>query len=148
MQSNEPVLCVKCHRFYGNPATNGCCSTCHKAMLSQKLEGPSTTPPPVASSGSAASAPQTGIEESKKTQEPSRASQVLPAMIVQTDKTRCWKCNVRVGYLGFLCKCEYVYCSKHRFFDDHQCTYDYKKADKTKLAKDNPLVQAEKLDKL
>ncbi len=48
----------------------------------------------------------------------------------QPDTSKCWSCKKKVGLLGFKCKCSYVYCSRHRHSDQHNCTFDYKAAAK------------------
>ncbi len=58
---------------------------------------------------------------------------------------RCW---TRVGHLGFDCKCGYTFCSKHRHFFDHSCTYDFKAEGKVRIARANPVVQLPKIDKV
>jgi len=35
-----------------------------------------------------------------------------------------------------------------RYAEAHECTFDYKKMERQRLAKNNPLVQASKVDKL
>ena len=45
---------------------------------------------------------------------------------IQKNKKRCFNCRKKVGFYGFKCKCDYVFCSKHRQPDSHECTYDYK----------------------
>ena len=52
-----------------------------------------------------------------------------------------------MGLLGFKCRCEYVFCSKHRHAEDHQCDFDFQLLQKQKLEKENPLMQHEKLTK-
>ncbi|KAK9826866.1 hypothetical protein WJX81_001930 [Elliptochloris bilobata] len=54
----------------------------------------------------------------------------------------------RVGLTGFKCRCDRVFCSTHRYAEAHECTFDYKKMERQRLAKNNPLVQAAKVDKL
>jgi hypothetical protein len=36
----------------------------------------------------------------------------------------------------------------HRHVDGHACSFDYKTADREKIAKQNPLVVASKVDKI
>jgi predicted nucleic acid binding AN1-type Zn finger protein len=58
-------------------------------------------------------------------------------------------CNVKVGLLGFACKCEIGnLCSQHRFADGHACTFDFKSEERARIAKANPVVVAEKIRKL
>eukprot|EP01010_Urceolus_cornutus_P001508 NODE_2055_length_656_cov_253.457990_g1611_i0.p1 GENE.NODE_2055_length_656_cov_253.457990_g1611_i0~~NODE_2055_length_656_cov_253.457990_g1611_i0.p1 ORF type:complete len:87 (+),score=7.89 NODE_2055_length_656_cov_253.457990_g1611_i0:295-555(+) len=79
------------------------------------------------------------LEEAK---EPTKAE---PA--IQTKKNLCWNCNKKVGLLGFSCKCTYVFCAKHRYAEDHDCGFDFKQADREKLAKENPLIKSDKVQK-
>ena len=41
-------------------------------------------------------------------------------------KIRCAVCNKGKGMLLLECKCGNHYCSKHRMFEAHNCTFDYK----------------------
>lgn len=63
-------------------------------------------------------------------------------------KNRCHLCNKKVGLLGFECKCGGNYCSSHRYNTDHNCTFDYKLAEKNKLIQSNPKIIAKKLTKI
>jgi len=47
---------------------------------------------------------------------------------VQKNKTRCWKCNRKVGITGIECRCGYTFCGKDRYASEHDCPYDFKKA--------------------
>ena len=130
-----PSLCVVCQRFCGAPETKGMCSVCYKSHLAKflgnepKVEKAVTEPKP---------------EDKKEEIHETKVSKESK----QEDKTRCWACKARVGYLGFTCKCGYTYCAKHRHYDTHGCTYDYKAEAKAKMVKANPTVEAEKLQKL
>lgn len=66
----------------------------------------------------------------------------------QTDKTRCWTCRKRVGITGIECRCRYIFCAQHRFPGEHDCPYDFKKAHKRKLMKENMKVTKNKFDKI
>ncbi len=132
-------LCTVCQRFFGNPQTNNMCSACYKSHLSKLLGGPPADKP-------AAAAPAKAEEIKQPVQEEKVPAEAPKPQ--QEDKTRCWACKARVGYLGFTCKCGYTYCAKHRHFDTHGCTYDYKAEAKAKIGKANPTVEAEKLQKL
>lgn len=46
---------------------------------------------------------------------------------IQKNKKKCWQCKKKIpiiGYNGFVCRCEYVFCAPH--LHDHECTYDYR----------------------
>ncbi|KAJ8570375.1 hypothetical protein K7X08_037347 [Anisodus acutangulus] len=62
--------------------------------------------------------------------------------------TRCTTCRKRVGLTGFNCKCGNLFCAAHRYSDEHDCPYDYKNAGRDAIAKANPVVVAEKLNKI
>lgn len=63
-------------------------------------------------------------------------------------KARCGVCRSKLGLTGFKCRCDNMYCDKHRYADDHSCTFDYVSMHKEQLTKDNPVVVAAKLEKL
>lgn len=67
---------------------------------------------------------------------------------VQENKTRCWKCNKKVGILGIECRCRYIFCGPHRYMEAHDCPYDIKSQHRRKLRKENEEIKAAKLDKL
>ena len=129
---SDSDLCKSCKRFFGNPQTNGMCSSCYKLNLAKML-GPKV--------------PQKEPEPVKKAEE-EKKDKPTPEKPKQTDVTKCWKCKIKVGYLGYPCKCGYTFCGKHRYFDAHECTYDYKAADKKKILKANPTIESNKLEQL
>lgn len=78
----------------------------------------------------------------------SPATEQAPKADVQADATKCWSCQRKVGLLGFKCKCSYVFCSKHRYADQHTCSFDYKTAAKEQIKKANPVVEGAKIVKI
>ena len=64
-------------------------------------------------------------------------------------KTRCAQCNCKINITNSIqCKCDKIFCMKHRFFSDHGCTFDYKTEERKKLAENNPQIVADKLIKI
>ena len=63
-------------------------------------------------------------------------------------QTRCGVCRKRLGHLGFDCRCGKIFCASHRYFDKHDCDYDFLSSAKEKLIQENPLVLANKLEKI
>ena len=51
--------------------------------------------------------------------------------------TRCANCNKKTGIVPFECKCGNLYCAKHRYAEEHSCTYDYKTNERAKLVNTN-----------
>jgi hypothetical protein len=119
MNSYARSLCIKCNENYGAEERKGMCSVCFKKC---------SEPTPVVE--------ETIIPETKLTDpivipEISTESEITKP--IQTNTMNCWVCNTKVGYLGFKCHCEYVFCGKHRHFSEHNCDFDYKKYDRSKL---------------
>jgi predicted nucleic acid binding AN1-type Zn finger protein len=69
-----------------------------------------------------------------------------PPKKVQVNTSRCWTCNRKIGLLGFQCKCEYFFCSEHRYSDKHQCTFDFKAQGRQQLTKANPTIAPSKVE--
>ncbi len=66
----------------------------------------------------------------------------------QTDASRCWECKKKVGLLGIKCRCGFIYCSKHRYSDQHNCQFDFKAREKDLLRQRLPQVAGEKINKI
>uniref|UniRef100_M4DCQ9 AN1-type domain-containing protein n=1 Tax=Brassica campestris TaxID=3711 RepID=M4DCQ9_BRACM len=62
--------------------------------------------------------------------------------------TRCATCKKRVGLTGFKCRSGDLFCGTHRYADIHNCSFNYHVAVQEPIAKANPVVKAEKLDKI
>eukprot|EP00344_Euplotes_crassus_P011478 CAMPEP_0197004394 /NCGR_PEP_ID=MMETSP1380-20130617/22122_1 /TAXON_ID=5936 /ORGANISM="Euplotes crassus, Strain CT5" /LENGTH=118 /DNA_ID=CAMNT_0042423163 /DNA_START=97 /DNA_END=453 /DNA_ORIENTATION=+ len=115
--------------FYGTKTTNFMCSKCFK---DSQGSSPGVTEK---DSKMEAQSEEKAVEEEKKEEKP-----------IQTKKNRCWNCNKKVGLLGFTCKCGYIFCSKHRHADDHECDYDHMADDREALRKNNPMLVTSKLE--
>ncbi|CAG9326263.1 unnamed protein product [Blepharisma stoltei] len=123
----ESEMCRNCRVFYG--CLGGLCSQCHKKeALKKEATDVVTTLAQVASAVVLPTEP-------------------APQQPVQ-DRSRCFTCNKRVGPLSFTCKCQYSFCARHRLPEEHNCTFDHKSHGIRKLSEDNPLVVAEKFNKL
>ena len=48
----------------------------------------------------------------------------------------------------YKCKCGKEFCIKHRYPEEHNCSYDKTKEHMEKLKKDNPKIIPSKLDKI
>lgn len=49
---------------------------------------------------------------------------------------------------GFDCRCGNLFCGLHRYSDKHNCPYDYKAEAAAKIRKENPVVVAEKIQRI
>ncbi|XP_010212363.1 PREDICTED: AN1-type zinc finger protein 5-like isoform X1 [Tinamus guttatus] len=67
---------------------------------------------------------------------------------VKQKKNRCFTCRKKIGLTGFDCRCGNLFCALHRYSDMHGCPYDYKAEAAEKIRKENPIIVAEKIQKL
>ncbi len=69
----------------------------------------------------------------------------------RTPRPRCalQECRKRLNITnGFGCRCQHVFCAKHRHPEVHACTFDYKEEGRKMLEKANPIVTFPKLPKI
>ena len=111
----ERKLCEGGCGFWGDPLNDNLCSQCFKKRKEEKEKSE--------------------IEKKRKIEEELRIKEELANKIEvkQTDFTRCWSCNRKIGLVGFTCDCGYNFCGKHRMAEQHSCPIDYKKKDRKVL---------------
>ena len=63
-------------------------------------------------------------------------------------KNRCLVCNKKIGLTGFTCRCGGLFCGIHRYTDKHECNFDYKALGAQEIKEANPVVKADKIDKI
>ncbi|KAM6902925.1 AN1-type zinc finger protein 5-like [Xenentodon cancila] len=81
--------------------------------------------------------PSTAGSEEVKVPEPSKPK-----------KNRCFMCRKKVGLTGFDCRCGNLFCGIHRYSDKHNCPYDYKSEAAAKIRKENPIIVADKIQRI
>nr|XP_055065042.1 AN1-type zinc finger protein 5b isoform X1 [Misgurnus anguillicaudatus] len=84
-----------------------------------------------------ASSPSTADGDEAKTPE-----------LTKPKKNRCFMCRKKVGLTGFDCRCGNLFCGIHRYSDKHNCPYDYKAEAAAKIRKENPVVVADKIQRI
>lgn len=66
-----------------------------------------------------------------------------------SDKKRCSDCRKRLNITNsFPCRCEGIFCAKHRHPEFHKCPIDYKALGRECLLKANPTLTIPKLPKI
>lgn len=161
--SEGPILCINNCGFFGSAATMNMCSKCHKDILLKqeqaKFAAKSIGSFVNGSSSNNGKAPVvTDIIDVQVNEPEPKIILVQPPCAESTTESvepkpkegpdRCGTCKKRVGLTGFKCRCGDLFCSSHRYSDKHDCPFDYRTAGREAIAKANPIVKAEKLDKI
>ncbi|XP_047259448.1 zinc finger A20 and AN1 domain-containing stress-associated protein 8-like [Capsicum annuum] len=61
---------------------------------------------------------------------------------------KCTACRKRVGLTGFSCKSGDLFCAVHHYSGKHNCPFDYRNVSQNAIAKANPIIIAEKHNKI
>ncbi|KAJ4756154.1 Zinc finger A20 and AN1 domain-containing stress-associated protein 9 [Rhynchospora pubera] len=143
-----PVLCANNCGFYGSAVTNNMCSKCYRDFIKQQpvLSQPArpAEKSPIIESSSPLPLEVVTAETSTIATQVSSAEDLKGKM----PANRCSMCRKKVGLTGFQCRCGGTYCSLHRYSEIHECSFDYKSSGRAAIAKGNPVVKADKIDKI
>lgn len=116
-----------------------------------------TIPPAAASTSQDASADDKNETQPEACEAPSKSAESVASdtgsqQEDQKDqkkkKNRCQMCRKKVGLTGFMCRCGGLFCSLHRYSNEHSCTFDYKELGAQEIRKNNPLVVGDKIQKI
>lgn len=139
-----PILCINNCGFFGSRMTENLCSKCYRDTVKARTVATAVEKKAVVASSSTPMGAEITDGGSASVADGKQVVEETP----KPPSNRCLSCRKKVGLTGFKCRCGGTFCSMHHYADSHECTFDYKQAGRELIAKQNPLVKADKITKI
>ncbi|KAL6196157.1 hypothetical protein ACLB2K_031772 [Fragaria x ananassa] len=152
-------LCVNNCGFFGSPTTQNLCSKCYRDLQHKEQQALSLNQTIISAAAAAAATPSSSSSSAFFPSSPQSERVVVDAKVEEEEKkeeevaaashaNRCTSCRRRVGLTGFKCRCGMTFCGTHRYPEQHACGFDFRSMGREQIAKANPVIKGEKLQRI
>lgn len=120
----QGLMCIECGVNPGRLQTNGLCGICWREQVVRENKELKRRREEVK---------RRDEQALREAEERKRRAEELE-LRRQKDTSRCYNCQKKIGLTGFQCPCGYIFCAKHRYAEEHACTFDHQARGRELLA--------------
>jgi len=153
-QESIPTKCINSDcSFFGNAETLNMCSVCFRSVKNEKKRKEHDENDTPLMKKAKIEAEPLPIEKSEVVEPPKDEPKIVPILEQpkqegeeqKKEALRCEQCKKKVPLSAIKCRCGFVFCGKHRYPEQHTCSFDYKEMARKELISKNPQIVAPKI---